>query len=194
MDKKVVVIAGPTGSGKDSIIQLLMKRYSNFEFMVNAATREPRPGEQDGVNYHFFTNEKFKEELAAGNIPEHYHREETDTYYGTYKPDLDARLARGKIVLGQLQIVGAKYLKEHYGATTIFIMPSNSDAFEKRIRERAPMSDAEWSERQKHTAREIEKDAPFYDYCITNEEDKLEETVQKVVEILEKEGYELRQW
>ena len=190
MEKHVVVIAGPTGSGKDSVIKELIKRYPGvFEFAANATTRAPREGEVDGVNYHFITNEKFKEELAKGNIPEHYHRPETDTYYGTYAPDIEARIASGKIVCSQIQIVGAKYLKEKYGATTIFIMPSHMDEFERRVRERAPMSDAEWGERMQHTKREIEEDAPWYDYRVTNEEGKLTETVDQVVEILKKEGY-----
>lgn len=188
--KQVVVIAGPTGSGKDSVIKELIRRYPDtFEFAANATTRKPREGEVDGVNYHFITNERFKEELAAGNIPEHYHRPETDTYYGTYQPDIDARIARGKIVASQIQIVGAKYLKEKYGAATIFIMPSHMNEFEKRVRERSPMSDAEWAERMQHTKREIEEDAPWYDYRVTNEEGKLDDTVNQVVSILKEEGY-----
>lgn len=190
--KSVLVVAGPTGSGKDSIIKELIKRYpARFEFAINATTRKPREGERDGVNYHFMTNDHFKEEIAAGHIPEHYYRSETDTYYGTYQPDIEERIARGKIVASQIQIVGARYLKERYGATTLFIMPSRMDEYEKRSRSRAPMSDAEWEERRTHTEREIREDAPWYDYRLENEEGKLEETVDKVVAILKKEGYSL---
>ena len=187
--KQVVVIAGPSGSGKDSVIRGVIERCPNTTRMVTATTRAKRDGERDGFDYHFMTNGRFKEELARGNILEHYHRAETDTYYGTYKPDIESRIAAGKVVLCQLQIVGAKYFKEHYGATTLFIMPPTSDAFEARIRARAHMSDVEWAERQKFTKREIAEEAPWYDYRIANEDGKLEQAVDEVISILQKEGY-----
>jgi guanylate kinase len=189
--KQVVVIAGPAGSGKDSIVQGVLKRCSNATLMVTATTRPMRPGEVEGVNYHYLTNEKFLEELAAGNILEHYHREDTDTYYGTYKPDIDSRIESGNVVFAVIQIVGAKYLKEHYDATTIFIMPPSLDVLERRVRSRAPMSDLEWQERLAHTHREVTEDSPFYDYRITNDEGKLDDAVEAVIEILRKEGYTL---
>lgn len=189
--RQVVIIAGPAGSGKDSIISALVKRYSNVTRMVTATTRAPRPGEEDGVDYHFMTNERFLAEKEKGNILEFYHRPATDTYYGTYKLDIENRIAAGKIVLCQIQKVGAKFFKEHYDATTIFIMPPALDAFEKRLRARAPMSDIEWEERKKITEDEVKNDAPWYDYRIVNEDGKLDEAVNAVVEILEKEGYTL---
>ncbi|NBV77438.1 guanylate kinase [bacterium] len=191
MSNQVVVIAGPAGSGKDTIIDRLLERCSNTTRMVTANTRAPRPGEVDGVNYHFMTNEQFKDEMEKGNILEHYYREKTDTYYGTFKPDLEKRIASGRVVLAQITIVGAKYLKEHYNATTFFIMPSSLEDLERRIRARAPMSDAEWHERMEFTRREIETEASWYDYRIPNEDGKLDETVETIVEILRKEGYNL---
>ncbi|HTR18646.1 MAG TPA: hypothetical protein VMH91_01535 [Candidatus Paceibacterota bacterium] len=191
LEKQVVVIAGPAGSGKDSIARELVKRFSNVTLMVTATTREIRPGEKGGINYHFLTNEQFKKELEVGNILEHYHRMDTDTYYGTYKPDIERRLKEGKVVLAVVQIVGAKYLKEHYNATTIFIMPPSLDAFERRVRERSPMSDVEWQERVKFTQNEVANEAPWYDYRISNEDGKLESAVGEVVGILKKEGYNL---
>jgi guanylate kinase len=189
--KQVVSVAGPAGSGKDSIIKGVLARCPNTVFLTNATTRQPRPGEQDGVNYYFMTNEQFLKELAAGNILEHYHRPDTDTYYGTYKPDIEKKIADGKVAFSQIQIVGAKYLKEHYGAVSIFIMPPAPDAFEKRIRSRAPMSDKEWEERLAFTKREIEEESPWYDYRIKNEDGKLDEAIDEVIAILKKEGYTL---
>jgi guanylate kinase len=191
MNKQVVVVAGPAGSGKDTIIREIMKRFPNTDYLVKATSRPPRPNEENGVEYYFMTNDQFQEEMARGNIPEHYYREKTGHYYGTYKPDLEKKLAQGKIVFAQIQIVGARYLKEQYGATTIFIMPPSLDAFEKRVRERAPMSDAEWQERKEFTERELREEAPWYDYRITNRDGKLDQSVNEVVEILRKEGYNL---
>ena len=189
--KNVVVIAGPTGSGKDALLNELLQRCPNTARMVTATTRAPRPGEQDGVDYHFMSNDRFKVEMEKGNILEHYYRSETDTYYGTYKSDIEARIESGKVVLCQIQIVGAKYFKAHFNATTLFIMPPSFDVLEKRIRARAPMSDVEWQERLKITEEEVEHDAPWYDYRIKNEDGKLEEAVAETMAILEKEGYNL---
>ncbi len=190
-NKRVVVIAGPAGSGKDTIAHQLLKRFPNTTLMVTATTRAMRPNEQHEVNYHFLSNEQFQQELTAGNIPEHYHRAETDTYYGTYEPDIEKRLASGKVVLAVVQIVGAKYLKEKYNATTIFIMPPSVDAFEKRVRARSPMSDVEWQERLKFTQEEVANESPWYDYRISNEDGKLKDAVENIVGILKKEGYTL---
>ncbi len=192
MTKQVVVIAGPSGSGKDVIIHELLRRFPNTTRMATAVTRPMRPGEKDGVDYHFMSNDRFKEELDRGNILEHYYRKETDTYYGTYKPDIENRIATGKVVLCQLQIVGAKYFKEHYGATTLFIMPSSLETLEHRVRARSSISDIEWQERLTITEQEIKRDAAWYDYRVVNEDGKLEETVDEVVAILKKEGYTLQ--
>ena len=191
MKKQVVVIAGPAGSGKGSIIAKMMERFSNATKLVTATSRKPRPGEMEGVAHYFITNEEFKRELAAGLIPEHYHRRETDTYYGTYLPDIDRKLAADKIIFCDIQHVGAQYMKDKYNATTFFIMPPSLDAFEHRIRARSPMSDVEWAERQKITEEEVQKYANSYDYRITNEDGKLKEAVDSIVEILTKEGYSL---
>ena len=191
MKRQIFVIAGPAGSGKDTIAQRLIARCENLVPMVTATTRAMRPGEKDGVNYHFMSNEQFLNEVTRGAIVEHYHRVDTDTYYGTYKPDIEAKLKGGKTIIAVVQIVGAKYLKEHYDATTFFIMPPSLDAFERRIRARSPMSDIEWEERRKFTENEVRTEAPWYDYRIANEDEKLDEAVEEIVAILKKEGYTL---
>lgn len=186
--QRVVVIAGPAGSGKDTIVKELLRRIPDSTLMVTAVTRAPRPGEIDGVNYHFMDNARFQAEMAAGNILEHYYREATDTYYGTYRPDIEGRLAQGKLVFCVIQIVGAQYMKEHYGAITIFIEPKSIEEFERRIRARAPISDVEWEERKRHTVRELTEDAPFYDYRVVNADGELQKAVDEVYAILEKES------
>lgn len=143
------------------------------------------------MNYYFLTKEEFTTELESGNILEHYHRPDTDTYYGTYRPDIEKKIAEGKVAFSQIQIVGAKYLKENYDATTFFIMPPDPEAFEHRIRSRAPMSDIEWQERLAFTKREIEEESAWYDYRIQNEDGKLDEAIAEVIAILKKEGYTL---
>lgn len=190
--KQIVVIAGPTGSGKDSIIQGILSRFSNCSRLVTATTRAKRPNEKDGVDYHFLTRNKFLEEMKEGNILEYNYRKNLDTYYGTYKPALEEQLASGKIIFAQVQIIGARYLKEHYGATLIFIRPSSFETLEARIRERdKTLTDAELRERIEIARQEVEEDAKEYDYTIMNEQGKLTEAIDNAVEILKKEGYTL---
>ncbi len=190
--KQVVVIAGPSGSGKNAVIDRIMKEHHNCVRLVTATTRMMRPGEQDGVDYHFLTQEKFDEELAAGNIPEHRFVPALNTYYGIYLPDLQKRIAEGKTVFAQVDIEGAKLLKERYQATTIFIMPESLEQFHGRLRVRNPeWSEKEFEARMKITEDEVRMHAPQYDYRVVNADGKLGETVQALVEIMQKEGYNL---
>lgn len=192
MSKQVVVIAGPSGSGKNAVIGEILKRYSNCVRLVTATTRAMRNGEADGIDYHFFTQERFDEELASGNIPEHRFVPALGTYYGTYLPALEEAIAEGKTVFAQVDIAGAKLLKERYNAVTIFIMPESVEQFKARLRVRNPeWSEKEFDARMRITEDEIHVHSPRYDYRVVNADGKLEKTADEVVEILRKEGYNI---
>jgi len=190
--KQVVVIAGPSGSGKNTVIDRILKAHRNCVRLVTATTREMRPGEEEGVDYYFLSPERFDEELAAGNIPEHRFVPSLNTFYGTYLPDLEKKLKLGKVIFAQVDIEGARLLKEKYDATTIFIMPESLEQFRGRLRARNPeWSQKEFEARMKITEEEVRVHAPQYDYRIVNADGKLDETAAEVVEILRKEGYNL---
>ena len=190
--KQVVVIAGPSGSGKNAVINAILKRHPNVARLVTATTRTMRPGEQEGVDYYFMSQERFDEELGLGHIPEHRFVPALNTSYGTYLPDLDKRMKEGKVVFAQVDIEGAKLLKEKYHATTIFIMPESLEQFRGRLRARNPeWSSKEFEARMKITEEEMRVHSPQYDYRVVNADGKLEETVREVMEILRKEGYNL---
>ncbi len=190
--KHVVVVAGPSGSGKNAVIEELLRRFKSCSLLVNATTRAPREGEREGVDYHFMTTEQFKNAIETGDILEYRFVPNLGTYYGTYKKDLEARIGRGEVVLAHKDIIGARYLKEHYDATTIFIMPESVESLERRIRTRNPsMTATELAERMRMVKQEVEEDAPQYDYRVRNVDGKLEEAVGEVVAILKKEGYNL---
>jgi guanylate kinase len=191
--KQVVVLAGPSGSGKNTIISKIMQRYRNCVRLVTATTREMRPGEQEGIDYYFFSQERFDQELNSGTIPEHRFVPALNTYYGIYIPDLEKKMNEGKIIFAQVDIEGARLLKERYKATTIFIMPESLEQFRGRLHTRNP----EWSEREfearmKITEEEMRVHAPQYDYRIVNADGMLDQTAQEVVEIMQKEGYNLQ--
>lgn len=190
--KQVVVVAGPSGSGKNSVIGEIIRRHPTCERMVTATTRAMRPGEQEGVDYYFMTNEQFEAALKAGEIPEHRYVANLDTYYGTYLPDLEKRLKDNKIVFAQVDIEGARLLKERYDATTFFIMPESEEEFRDRLRARSPeWSEEEFKTRMKITEDEIRVHAPQYDYRVTNADGRLSESAEHIVELMRKEGYNL---
>ena len=193
--KQVVVIAGPSGSGKNTIIQELVNRFQNCVRLVTATTRKPREGERDGVDYHFLSLEKFDEEMKKGTIPEHRFVPALGTHYGTYLPDLEKKIREGRIVLAQVDVEGAEgahMFKDRYGAVTMFVKPGSVEEFDRRVRARNPsMSGDELRKRMKIAEKEMAEYADKYDYQIVNADGKLNEAVAQVVAILKKEGYTL---
>lgn len=188
--RNVVVIAGPSGSGKNAVIGRLLARIPHSSALVTATTRAKRSGEEDGVDYHFLPEERFMQELDSGNIPEHRFVPELGTHYGLYKPDLDARLAKGDTVFAHVDIVGARYLKQHYRAVIVFLLPESLDSLRGRIRASRPdVSEDELEKRMQVAKREMDEHAPEYDYRVVNADGKLDEAVADVIEILKKEGY-----
>lgn len=190
MSKQVVVISGPTGSGESTITKEVLKRCPNTVRLVTATTRAPRDAEQQGIDYYFFSKEEFARLQEAGTIIEAGYIANRDAYYGSYLPDLEQKLAQGKVVIANTQIVGSRYYKEHYNATTIFIEPESVEALAARITSRSPdTSPKELELRVADAAREMREEGPFYDFHITNADGKLEEAVQAVIELLRNEGY-----
>ena len=191
MKKQILVISGPTGCGESTITKAVIERHpGRFARLVTATTRAPRGSEQNGVDYHFMSKEDFLAAEARGEILEKGYIPNRDTYYGTYGPDLDAKLADGKIVIANLQIVGTKYFKEHYDATTIFIEPKDLSELEGRLRARNPdLPDEEIHKRVQNAADEIRDEGPYYDYHVVNPNGKLEDAISEVSAILTKEGY-----
>lgn len=191
-NKRILVISGPTGVGESTVTKEIMKRYPVFTRLTTATTRAPRQGEQHEIDYYFFSNDEFERLIAAGEIIEYQNNRDTNVYYGTYKPDLDKKLAAGFNLIMNVDIVGARYYKEHYNATTIFLLPDSWDNIEKRLREREPdMDPTEMENRLAYARREAEEEGSYYDHQIINAQGKLEDTIANVVEILKKEGYQL---
>lgn len=190
--KQIAVIAGPTGSGESTITKAIIDRCKNTARLVTATTRSPRAGEQYGQDYFFFSKEDFLQKQQAGEILEVSYIENRDTYYGTYAPDLAAKLDQGLIVLVNPDIVGAKFYKEHYNATTIFILPGDLNELPARLRARNPeMSEEEITKRYNNAVSEVRDEGPFYDYQVVNADGKLEDAVQATISILGKEGYNI---
>jgi guanylate kinase len=191
---QVVVIAGPSGSGESTITHAILKRFpERVTRLVTATTRAPRAGEENGVDYYFFSKEEFQQRIKDGDILENTYIKNRDTYYGTFKPELDAKLISGYIVIMNPDLVGAKYFKQNYDAITIFIAPESLDALSARLRARNPeFTDADIADRRHNAEVEMQEEKPFYDYTVLNADGKLNDAISEVVEILKKEGYHLQ--
>jgi len=188
--KQVLVIAGPTASGESTFTHELVDGYENFTKLVSATTRSPRLNEKDGVDYYFLTEEKFFEEVHTGNIIEHTYVANRNAYYGTYKPDLDAKILKGLNIIANTDPKGAKFYKENYGATTIFLKPKSLAVIEDRLRRRdASISEEEVQQRLVSAQREIKEAEHKFDHVVWNTDGGFVETVFEVIEILKKEGY-----
>ncbi len=179
---KVVVIAGPSGVGKNTIINLIKEECKNCVDLVTATTRRPRGGEKDGLDYYFLDKDTFLKYKQEGLIPEYRYVKQTDNYYGTFLPDIDAKASENKILLTDVDIEGAKYFKKTFNALTVFLMPPDKDALLERIRQRhGDMSDDDLKERMEIAEREMTEDVKFYDFIIVNETGKQKEVASKVL-------------
>lgn len=186
MKYDVVVIAGPSGSGKNSVRQGVLEQCEECVKLVTACTRPMRPGEVEGVDYFFMTNEEFFKHVDSGEIPEYNEDQwrETGTTRGTYMPELRKQLASGKTLICQLQLQGLEYMKEHFNTVGIFIQPSSLEELEERITSRADLSEQELESRLAIARDEIKNQSKQYDHQITNENGKLDEAIAQVIDII----------
>lgn len=189
-NKRILVFGGPTGAGETTITKILIERFPIFRKLVAATTRNMRTGEQDKVDYHFMSKEEFQDGIKNGDIIEHTYIENRDTYYGSYKPDLDKKIDTGLNVIVNVDIIGAKYFKENYDATTIFIKPNSLDELEGRfVRRDSNISSEEIKKRIQNAQEEMQEEMSFYDYIVINADGKLEAAIEEIIDILKKENY-----
>lgn len=191
--KKVAVIAGPSGSGKNTVINQIIRQYPRAAKLVTATTRTARPDEQNGVDYYFFDIGRFDSEDSQGHIVgKRFIPLFGGIHYGIYTPDLEKKLKTASVIFAPVDWSGAQWLKDNYNATTIFIVPESLTEYRARIHARDPeMSDRELEERMKITEREVNIDAPRYDYRVVNTGGALAQTTAEILDILHKEGYNL---
>ena len=176
----VLVVTGPSGAGKGTLIRELVERVPGIEVTVSATTRERRRGEEDGREYWFLSDADFLERVARGEFLEHVeyvsgHR------YGTLRSELDRIAGNGHVPLLELETEGALRVKDEVpGAVTIFIS-ARVDELERRLRERATESSGEIHERIELARQQLEQ-AGAFDHVIEN--DDLEQAVTKLTALV----------
>ena len=179
---EVFVITGPSGVGKGTLIRTLLERMPELELAVSATTREPRPGERDGVDYHFLTEPEFDGRVLAGDFVEHAGY--AGRRYGTLRQELEQRLARDAPVVLEIEVQGARQIREAMPeAVQVFIAPPapEEEALRNRIvgrgHDRPEQVDARLA-----TAREELRARREFPHVIVN--DRLDDAVRALEELV----------
>jgi len=184
----LVIISAPSGAGKDTVIDRLVEtqKLDDGVVYVTATSRKPRPGEVDGVRYYFYTPEKFRQEIEAGNFFEWsiVHGE----FKGVRRDILGDTLRNHKIVIVKPDPQGMRKIKSQLPeALTIFIMPPSVESLKRRLVHRGTETPEQREIRLRNAEIEMAA-APEYDYVVVNEDGKIDETVDQIASIIKKEA------
>jgi len=164
----VFIISAPSGSGKSTLVSELMRLVPRLRFSVSYTTRYPRGEERDGVDYFFISREDFEERIAHGEFLEH--AEVFGNYYGTHVSELDRAAAEGYDLVLDIDVQGARQLKERIPAgVSIFILAPSRQILEERLRARSQDSESVILRRLHDAAGEI-RNYSLYDYVLVNRE------------------------
>jgi guanylate kinase len=189
----LVIISGPSGVGKDTIIDALRRREvdqgrdGDRYYVVTCTTRAPRNGEVDGVDYHFMTRDEFLEMRAARGFLEMNEVHGTGNWYGSPRGPVRDALVAGKDVILVIDVQGAQVVKEQVtAALLIFIVPPSLETLFDRLRSRATETADELEARQRNAAIELARQDD-YDYIVTNETGQVERTAEEIERIIAEE-------
>lgn len=161
----LIVVSGPAGSGKGTVNAHLLKS-GDFVYSVSATTRAPRPGEVDGVNYHFISREEFLARIERGDMLEY--TEYCGNFYGTPKKEAEAVLASGKNLILEIEVEGAQNVKKKYpDAVLVLLLPPSYSVQEARLRGRGTETEEKIRLRLERAKEEITF-ADVYDYVVYN--------------------------
>lgn len=163
---KTFIISGPSGVGKSTVLHALMESRKNLYFSVSATTRDPRPGEIDGVHYHFLDVDTFRERIARDEFLEY--AEYVGNFYGTPKKFVDAAMNQGQDVILDIEIQGAiQVCSKRPDTVRIFIAPPSWSELERRLTERGTDSEEKIQKRLLRAKVEFQT-AHTYDYFVIN--------------------------
>jgi len=178
------VLSSPSGTGKTTLTKKLAENDKKFAISISHTTRKPRPNEINGKDYHFVSEEKFKNLIEENNFYEHANI--FDNYYGTLKNTVNELLSKGKIVLFDIDWQGTQQLAEQSGndLVRVFILPPSTSELQRRLLSRARDPQTVVAARMAKAMDEISH-YPEYDYIIVNQ--RLDESVAKVQSILTSE-------
>ena len=181
----LILISGPSGTGKGTVCDLLRQKHPEISYSISATTRQPRPGEQDGVNYYFYTKEKFREMIDQGHLLEW--AEVYGNFYGTPKQKVLDRLEAGEDILLEIDTQGAlNVMKVMPEGLFIFLLPPSLEELAARLKGRGTETEESLHRRLGAAVDEI-KLATKYRYVVVN--DKVEDAEETIANIIEAEHH-----
>ena len=164
---KLVVISGASGVGKGTVLGHMMRMREDLKFSVSATTRDPRPGEVEGVHYYFVTKERFEEMIAQGAFLEY--DAHAANYYGTPRAQAEEKMEHGSVLL-DIEPNGAKQVKDAAPeALLVFIMPPSMEELERRLRGRGDTPEEQIVMRMERAVWEMEQ-RHWYDHVVVNDD------------------------
>lgn len=185
MDGKVVIFSAPSGAGKSTIVNHLLKKFPELEFSISATSRAPRGNEQDGREYYFFSAERFRQLIAEDKFVEH---EEVypGSFYGTLKSEVERIWAKGHVIVFDIDVKGGVNVKRIFGdkAFSVFIQAPSVDVLRQRLIGRGTDSAEAIEKRVAKAASEMEFAAGKFDYVLVN--DDLETALAEAQKIIGK--------
>jgi len=181
----LVIISSPSGNGKDTVINALLKIIPNSVRLVTTTSRPPRPGNVEGVDYYFISKDEFENKIKNNEFLEYNFY--AGNYYGTEKSRLEDLLNTNSVVFSAIEVNGKRNLdKVGVKNLSIFLLPDSLEILKDRIRKRGGVSEELIKERMKIAEKEISA-APEYDYQVVNKNGKIEETIDKLAKIINSE-------
>jgi guanylate kinase len=180
---KVFVITGPSGVGKGTLIRALFDRIPTLELSVSATTRPPRPGEEDGVAYHFLSPAQFEQRVHDGDFVEH--AEYSGNRYGTLRSELERRVAEGVPVVLEIEVQGARQVREKMPeAVQVFIAPPSRETLRTRLVGRGTDTPDQVRRRLQTADAELAAQ-PEFPHVVVN--DRMEDAIEELVGVVQKE-------
>jgi guanylate kinase len=165
---RVIVITGPSGVGKGTLIRELRQRMPGLVLAISATTRDPRPDELDGVDYHFLATDEFDRRVAADEFVEHANY--SGRRYGTLRAELERGIASGAAVILEIEVQGARQVREAMPeAVAVFIAPPDEQALRARLTGRGTDSPAQIARRLETAREELAAKAEFKHVIVNND-------------------------
>jgi guanylate kinase len=177
----ILVLSAPSGCGKSTILKKVMSGLPGLVFSVSHTTRSPRPGEQDGRDYHFVDRRTFielRDRQPSGFLE---WAEVHGNFYGTSRAEVEARLSRGEDVVLDIDVQGAAQIRQNAQPVTVFVVPPSLDELERRLRGRGTESEESLGLRLANAGQEMQH-ADEYTYCIVNDDlDRAVESLRAII-------------
>ena len=181
----LIIISGPAGSGKGTVVAELLKNHSDLQLSISATTRAPRAGEKDGEHYYFVSKQEFESMVTCKEVLEY--NVYCDNYYGTPKDKVIKAMKKGYDVILEIDVNGAMQVKKQMReAITIMLTPPDAETLERRLRGRGTETDEVIKWRLERAKEEIAL-MPKYDYSVVNEDNKVEKCADTIYSIIKAE-------